>query len=88
MMGGPLRRTRQWSQRPHLAGAGYYADMLQSEFSPQARCFIEDRMHSIASSHPERHRLAIYHPETGNVKRSYHLDGRQGDPKFDDEQVW
>jgi hypothetical protein len=27
-------------------------------------------------------RLWIYTPE-GNIKRSYHLDGRGGDPKFE-----
>jgi hypothetical protein len=87
MMGVPLRRTVQWSQRPHLASTAYYARMLQRHFSSEARCFIEDRMHGIAQQFPREHRLAIYHPD-GNIKRSYHLDGRQGEPKYDESQVW
>lgn len=83
----PVRRTVQWSQRPHLAAVGYYRFLLGAYFSERARCFIEDRMHSFAQSEPDRNRLAIYHPE-GNIKRSYHLDGRRGGPKFDETQVW
>ena len=35
----------------------------------------------------EQWRLHIYAPE-GNMKRSYHLDGRAGEPKYDTEQVF
>lgn len=87
MMGVPLRRTRQWSQRPHLASTAYYRAILRREFSVDARCFIEDHMHSVAQRRPQHHRLAIYHPD-GNIKRSYHLDGRQGEPKYDESQVF
>lgn len=83
----PLRRTVQWSQRPHLSRVAYYHFVLSAYFSSNARCFIEDRMHSFAQSDPDQNRLAIYHPP-GNIKRSYHLDGRRGGPKFDDLQVW
>lgn len=86
MMGVPLRRTRQWSQRPHLASADYYRKMLTREFSHDAKCFIEDHMHSVAQAHPAHHRLAIYVPDEANMKRSVHLDGRAGEPKFDDSQ--
>lgn len=88
MMSVPLRRTHQWSQRPHLASADYYRHILRREFSVDATCFIEDRMHSVAQAHPRQHRLAIFHPDSGNIKRSYHLDGRQGEPKFDESQVF
>ena len=47
----------------------------------------ERAQRSNAQSEPDRNRLAIYHPE-GNIKRSYHLDGRRGGPKFDETQVW
>jgi hypothetical protein len=34
------------------------------------------------------HKLWIYHPE-GNIKRSYHLDGREGGRKFTtDDDAW
>lgn len=87
MMDVPLRRTVQWSQRPHLAGTAYYERMLAENFSADARCFIEDRMHSVAQRRRREHRIAIYAPE-GNLKRSYHLDGRQGEPKHDADQVF
>jgi hypothetical protein len=36
----------------------------------------------------ESHKLWIYHPE-GSIKRSYHLDGRQGTRKYtSDDDVW
>lgn len=89
MAGVPLRRTIQWSQRPHLAGAGYYLGVLGDNFTNASRCFIEDKMHSVVQvARPGRHRLAIYHPPGGNIKRSYHLDGRGDEPKLDDRQVF
>lgn len=81
--GVPLRRTIQWSQRPHLASTGYYRAMLAKHFPTTARTMIEDKMHSVCQSEPyERNRLAIYHPD-GNIKRSTHLDGRGDQPKFE-----
>lgn len=88
MLGVPLRRTHQWSARPHLASADYYRRVLASEFSEDANCFLEDRLHSSAQVDPRGHRIAIYHPDSGNIKRSYHTDGRAGQPKFDDKQVF
>jgi hypothetical protein len=80
--GLPVRRTRQWSQRPHLASGRYYTDMLGTYFTNESRTMIEDRIHGVCQSEPwARHRLAIYHPE-GNIKRSYHLDGRGSEDKF------
>jgi hypothetical protein len=81
MLGVPLRRTVQWSQRPHLAGTDYYRTILADYFPRSARTMIEDRMHSVAQSE-KGHRLALYHPE-GNIKRSYHLDARGDESKFD-----
>ena len=83
MLGVPIRRTRQWSQRPHLASLDYYYRILREYFRDDGRTMIEDRMHSVCQGEPyERNRLAIYHPD-GNIKRSYHLDGRGDEPKWD-----
>lgn len=82
-----LRKTIQFSARPHLATKVFYAKAL-SMFTPCARCFIEDKMHSICQSDPwEEWRMTIYEPE-GNAKRSFHLDGRAGASKFDESQVF
>lgn len=91
----PLMRTSQWSQRPHLATTALYHRVM-GEFSPDSRSFIEDRMHGVVDEGYRRHglmgwnpwRLHIYHPEEGSIKRSYHLDGRAGGPKYDDTQVY
>ncbi len=80
-----LRRTLQWSQRPHLAGADYYRRILARYFPPDNCTMIEDRMHGIAKTYPAENRLALYCPPDadGHIVRSYHLDGRKTDPKFE-----
>lgn len=88
MIGVPVRRTRQWSQRPHVASTAYYRRILDQEFSRDARAFIEDRMHSVAQERRASNRIGIYCPPGGNIKRSYHLDGRRGAPKLDETQVF
>ena len=89
----PMRRTMQWSQRPHLASTAFYRNMIDQYFHPDSKTMIEDVMHGIVHSFIEREgeqgwnlwRLWIYTPETDSlgIKRSYHLDGRGADPKFD-----
>lgn len=79
--GVPVRRTVQWSQRPHVAKADYYRRILREHFPPSGRTMIEDKMHSVAQEFPDRNRIAIYHP-AGNIKRSLHTDGREHDEKF------
>jgi hypothetical protein len=88
-------QTAQWSQRPHLTKASYYRNTI---LPPLDSCaFIEDVTHGIIQDDIlpydkfdidgwEKHKLWIYHPE-GNIKRSYHLDGRKGTRKYtsDDE---
>jgi hypothetical protein len=89
-------RTSQWSQRPHIASVAYYRRILNSHFSPDARCFIEDKMHGILDEafrldgmHGwNQHRVHVYDPGNGNMKRSYHTDGRAGEAKYDDTQVF
>jgi hypothetical protein len=88
MHGVPLTRTWQWSQRPHLAATAYYRERVGQINGPEARCFIEDAMVGICErtwlSDQEtgwyRNRVAIYTPR-GNIRRSYHLDGRGEEPK-------
>jgi hypothetical protein len=89
-------RTSQWSQRPHVASLAYYRRILDAHFSLDARCFIEDKMHSVLDEAYRidgmagwnQHRVHIYDPGNGNMKRSIHIDGRAGEAKYDDTQVF
>ena len=80
-------KTTQWSQRPHLSTVKYYRDVVLP-FSEE-KTFIEDRFHGkVQDDGWDAHKLWIYHPE-GNIKRSYHLDGRRGTQKFTaDDDDW
>lgn len=80
-------RTKQWSQRPHLSTVSYYRDVVLPY--SEDKTFIEDRFHGkVQSDSWEKHKLWIYYPDQG-IKRSYHLDGRQGTRKFtSDDDVW
>ena len=88
--------TSQWSQRPHIASTAYYRRILNSHFTEDAKCFLEDRMYGILEEAERidgyqgwvQHRVHIYDPGHGNMKRSYHTDGRAGEAKFDDTQVY
>lgn len=82
----PLLMTKQYSQRPHLTTKKFY-EKLMSNFSPDAVTFFEDLLHSTCQQNPKEYRLAIYHPK-GSIKRSYHLDGREGEEKYDDQLVF
>lgn len=91
----PFIRTSQWSQRPHVSSVAFYRRVMDY-FTPDAKSFIEDRMHGVVDEAFKRHRmigwnqfrLHIYNPGGGNLKRSYHLDGRAGEPKLDETQVF
>jgi hypothetical protein len=90
-------KTAQWSQRPHLTRKSYYKEVVLP--SCKEVFFIEDTFHGKVQDDVmpynkydeegwEKHKLWIYHPE-GNIKRSYHLDGRQGTRKFTaDDETW
>ena len=90
-------KTAQWSQRPHLSTVRYYKDIVLP-FSDE-KTFIEDRFHGrvqddcfpydiFSEEGWNQHKLWIYHPE-GHIKRSYHLDGREGTQKFTkDDDTW
>ena len=96
-LNGNFLETAQWSQRPHLTTVKYYKEMVLPHI-PQKE-FIEDTFHGLIQDHIlpydkfsqmgwEQHKLHIYHPQ-GNIKRSLHLDGRQGGRKFtSDDEVW
>lgn len=87
-------QTVQWSQRPHIATTAFYRQMM-SLFSPDSKSFIEDFIHGVVWNGYLRDgkkayylwRLHIYTPE-GNIRRSYHTDGRQGAEKYDDTQIF
>lgn len=85
-----FRRTVQWSQRPHLARTDLYRSIITTYFGEKSRTMIEDVMHGVLQEEWRNHGmdgwrkfgLAIYSPP-GNIRRSYHLDARKDDPKFD-----
>jgi hypothetical protein len=85
-------KTSQWSQRPHLSTVKYYKHEILPPL--EDKVFIEDTTHGKVQEdckHEgwESHKLWIYHPEGGNIKRSYHLDGREGTQKFtSDDDAW
>lgn len=93
MMGAKMRRTVQWSQRPHLASVAFYERILRQHFHVESRTMIEDVMHGVVHNEFLKHgvngwynyRLWIYCPDTDTlgIKRSYHTDGRGADPKYD-----
>lgn len=83
MHGCPVRRSVQWSQRPHVAKVEYYRRMLADHFPETCRTMIEDRMHSVAQEFPERHVLASYIPLEGSAVRCFHIDGREEDEKYE-----
>ena len=80
-------KTTQWSQRPHLSLTKYYREVVLPTCDEIT--FIEDKFHGVVQDDGwDKHKLWIYHPE-GNIKRSYHLDGRAGTRKFtQDDDVW
>lgn len=88
--GVPMQRTIQWSQRPHLASLAWYRGFLARCFPAGERDFIEDRAYGLLVNDHARDgdmgwlgwRTWIFTPD-GNVKRSYHTDGRDGDHKYD-----
>ena len=80
-------KTVQWSQRPHLSLTKYYREVVLP--ACDEKTFIEDKFHGVVQDDGwDKHKLWIYHPE-GNIKRSYHLDGRAGTRKFtSDDDAW
>jgi hypothetical protein len=84
---GNFLKTIQWSQRPHLSRVDYYREEVLRV--SDEKTFIEDKFHGVVQDDGWiKHKLWIYHPE-GDIKRSYHLDGREGGRKFTtDDDAW
>lgn len=83
--GVPLIRSTQWSQRPHIANAHWYRGLLAKHFNDNSRTMIEDAMHGpVAESPWDKYKLTTYNPPF-NMKRSYHLDARGDDTKYEME---
>lgn len=90
-----LIKTSQWSQRPHISSTAFYKRILRDHFSEDAKSFIEDKMHSVLDCAYnddglmgwEQFKVHIYAPD-GNHKRSYHTDGRDGEEKYDNTQIF
>lgn len=88
-------RTSQYSARPHIATTAFYRQLLE-HFTPDANCFIEDKAHGVIDEAYRidgmagwnMWRLHIYAKDPNNLKRSYHLDARAGEPKWDEKQVF
>lgn len=76
ILGQPLMRTRQYSQRPHLALTDFYRKVCEKYWDDQPR-FIEHTLYGplIAGDFTEW-RTHIYAP-SGTFVRSLHLDGRR-----------
>ncbi len=89
----PLLRTAQYSARPHVASVAKYREWL-SYFTPEANSFLEDKLHSVVQENVKRdgwwaERVHLYAPENDQgFRRSGHLDGRAGAPKYDDKLVF
>jgi hypothetical protein len=81
-----LIKTVQYHNRPFLADAAWFLQLLMDNFRPESRSWIEDKVYSPISYSPwELYKLTVYDPHgTGKeMKRSRDLDGRAGDKKFD-----
>lgn len=84
--------TSQWSQQPHIVRTDTYRYIMDEYFTDESRCFIEDRFYyiivgEINDGKWDKWRFFIYLPED-RQPRSYHLDGRDGEEKYDDKQIW
>lgn len=84
--------TSQWSQQPHIARADTYRYLLSEYFTKNAVCFIEDKIYYVIVNEIkdglwDKWKMFIYLPED-KLPRSYHLDGREGEEKYDGKQIW
>jgi len=68
-----VRRTRQWSQNPHLASTEFYR-RINDLYLKGKTDYIENIMVGHESF---EHRLGILNPCTGDMMRCRHLDGDQ-----------
>lgn len=92
VFGLTMQKTKQWSQRPHLATSAYYRHILDTYFGDESKSMIEDTLYGTLKNLVDedemnwyRHRVWMYMEEDahGSIQHSYHLDGRGTDPKYD-----
>ena len=82
VLGVPLIKTVQWSQRPHLTKTQWYKAILANYFHPNCRTLIEDWFYGkVANGADDKFKIFIYAPE-GDMRRSGHSDGRAGEEKY------
>lgn len=89
--GAPMRKTSQWSQRPHLVSTIFYKHLMETHFRPEAKAFIEHGLYGplVESCKIDGMfgwnlwRVWIYTPPGDNIQRSYDLNSRGGDPNYD-----
>ena len=80
-----VTKTTQYSQRPHVALLRSIKELL-APLPQEARTFVEDWIYGPMTRIPwPDARMGIYTPE-GDIKRSYHTDGRAGTEKR--EMYW
>ena len=84
--------TSQWSQQPHIVRTDIYRYIMNEYFTTGSVCFIEDRFYyiivgEIDNGQWDKWKMFIYIPED-KQPRSYHLDGRGGEEKYDSKQIW
>lgn len=84
--------TSQWSQQPHIARTDTYRYIMNEYFTDESVCFIEDKFYyiivgEIDKGQWDKWKFFIYLPKD-RQPRSYHLDGRDGEKKYDENQQW
>lgn len=89
---GKIIPTSQWSQQPHIAKSDLYARILSDNFSDEAKCFIEDKVYydvynDCHNGKWDDWKMGIYIRNDGDTL-TYHQDGRDGETKYDQNQVW
>jgi len=81
-----LIKCVQYHNRPFIASTIWFKELLDRNFTPASRSYIEDVVYSPISCAPwEDYKLCIYDPHgTGEMmKRSSHTCGRGEDQKFE-----
>lgn len=91
--GAKMRKTVQWSQRPHLSSVAFYRWMMETQFRPESRAFIEHGAYGQFLASIQRDgimgwnlwKLWMYTPDEGDgqIKRSYDLNSRGEEPNYE-----
>ncbi len=89
--GVKMRKTAQWSQRPHLTSTAFYRYVMGMYFTEKSRAFIEHGLYGpcVEAFNTEGllgwnlWKLWLYHPDGEHIKRSYDLNSRDTDPNYE-----